>query len=95
MLSPRLPASPPSTKLVNFRSAHPPEKGVKTLSVTLLDVRHINTKLTVGVGELEGVEERGGSLEVGSTGDDLVDEVLDTDDRVLAQRLLNLSLIHI
>lgn len=45
--------------------------------------------LTVGVGELEGVKEGGGGLEVGSAGDQLVDQVLDTDEAVLAQSLLD------
>jgi len=44
---------------------------------------------TVGVGELEGVKEGGGGLEVGSAGDQLVDQVLDTDEAVLAQSLLD------
>lgn len=45
--------------------------------------------LTVGVGELEGVKEGGGGLEVGSAGDQLVDQVLNTDEAVLAQSLLD------
>jgi hypothetical protein len=48
-----------------------------------------NRGLTVGVGELEGVKEGGGGLEVGSAGDQLVDQVLDTDEAVLAQSLLD------
>lgn len=45
--------------------------------------------LTVRVGELEGVKESSSGLEVGSTGDQLVNKVLDTDDPVLAQNLFN------
>lgn len=44
---------------------------------------------TVGVGELEGPEEVGGLLEVGADSEDLVDEILHTDDSVLAEVLLD------
>ena len=44
---------------------------------------------TVGVGQLEGPQEVGGLLEVGADGVDLVDQVLNADDAVLAQVLLN------
>lgn len=44
---------------------------------------------TSGVGELEGPEESVGRLEVGANGGDLVNEVLNRDDTVLAERLLN------
>jgi hypothetical protein len=44
---------------------------------------------TSGVGELEGPEEVGGLLEVGANGVDLVDEILNTDNAVLAEVLLN------
>lgn len=40
--------------------------------------------------ELEGPQEVGGLLEGGASGDDLVDEVLNTDDVVLAQDLLKI-----
>ena len=43
----------------------------------------------VGVVELEGPEEVGGLLEVGSNGGNLVDEILNADDAVLAERLLD------
>lgn len=42
-----------------------------------------------GVAELEGPQEVGGLLEVGADGVDLVDEVLHTDDAVLAEVLLD------
>lgn len=44
---------------------------------------------TSGVRELEGPEEVGGLLEVGPDGVDLVDEILNTDNAVLAEVLLN------
>jgi hypothetical protein len=44
---------------------------------------------TSGVGELEGPEEVGGLLEVGANSVDLVDEILNTDNAVLAKVLLN------
>jgi hypothetical protein len=44
---------------------------------------------TSGVGELEGPEEVGGLLEVGADSEDLVDEILNTDNAVLAEVLLN------
>lgn len=44
---------------------------------------------TVGVAELEGPQEVGGLLEVGADGVDLVDQVLHTDDAVLAEVLLD------
>lgn len=43
----------------------------------------------VGVGELERPEEVGGLLEVGAGGDDLVNEILNTEDVVLAEVLLD------
>lgn len=48
--------------------------------VTALDVANELSRppSTGGVGELEGPKVGGGLLEVGSTGDDLVNEVLDT-----------------
>ena len=47
------------------------------------------TEATVGVAELEGPQEVGGLLEVGADGVDLVNQVLNADDAVLAQVLLN------
>lgn len=44
---------------------------------------------TVGVRELEGPEEVGDGLEVGAAGGDLVNDVLDREDAVLAKVLLN------
>lgn len=44
---------------------------------------------TVGVGELEGPQEVGGLLEVGADGVDLVDEILNADNAVLAEVLLD------
>lgn len=44
---------------------------------------------TSGVGELEGPQEVGGLLEVGSNGVDLVDKILDADNAVLAKVLLD------
>lgn len=44
---------------------------------------------TVGVGQLEGPQEVGGLLEVGADGVDLVDEILHTDNAVLAEVLLD------
>lgn len=44
---------------------------------------------TVGVGELEGPQEVGGLLEVGADGVDLVDEILNADNAVLAKVLLD------
>ena len=43
----------------------------------------------VRVAELEGPQEVGGLLEVGANGVDLVDEILNADDAVLAEVLLN------
>lgn len=47
------------------------------------------TEATVGVAELEGPQEVGGLLEVGANGEDLVDEILNADDAVLAKGGLN------
>jgi hypothetical protein len=46
-----------------------------------------------GVVQLEGPQEVGGLLEVGSDGVDLVDQVLNANDAVLAQRLLNQGVV--
>lgn len=48
---------------------------------------------TSRVGELEGPQEVGGLLEVGADGVDLVNEILHTNDAVLAERLLNDSIV--
>ena len=47
------------------------------------------TETAVGVAELEGPQEIGGLLEVGANSEDLVDEILNTDDAVLAEVLLD------
>lgn len=44
---------------------------------------------TVGVGQLEGPQEVGSLLEVGADGEDLVDQILDTDEAVLAEHILD------
>lgn len=59
--------------------------------VTTLDevVELAGPEAAVGVGKLEGPEEVGGLLEVGTNGVDLVDQVLHTDNAVLAEVLLD------
>ena len=59
--------------------------------ITTLDevLELAGTETTSGGGELEGPEEVGGLLEVGANGVDLVNEVLDADNAVLAEVLLN------
>lgn len=59
--------------------------------VTTLDevLELAGAEATVGVGQLEGPQEVGGLLEVGADGVDLVDQILDTDDTVLAEVLLD------
>lgn len=59
--------------------------------VTALDevLELAGTEATGGRGQLEGPQEVGGLLEVGANGVDLVDEVLDADDAVLAEVLLD------
>ena len=59
--------------------------------VTTLDevLELAGTEATGRRGQLEGPEEVGGLLEVGADGVDLVDEVLDADDAVLAEVLLD------
>lgn len=60
-------------------------------SVTTLNevVELARVETTVGVGELEGPEEVGSLLEVGADGVDLVDEILNADDTVLAEVLFD------
>lgn len=48
-----------------------------------------STETTVGVGQLEGPQEVVGLLEVGANGVDLVDQILHTDNAVLAEVLLD------
>ena len=59
--------------------------------VTALDevTELAGAEATGGRGELEGPQEVGGLLEVGADGVDLVDQVLDADDAVLAEVLLD------
>ncbi len=59
--------------------------------ITTLDevLELAGAEATVGVAELEGPQEVGGLLEVGADGVDLVDQVLNADNTVLAQVLLN------
>lgn len=52
---------------------------------TLSKVSKLLDKSTSGAGELEGPEEAGGLSEVRSRGEDLVDDVLNADDAVLAE----------
>jgi hypothetical protein len=47
-------------------------------------------RLTLGAGELEGVEEVVSLLEVGANGVELVDEILDADNAKLAERVLHM-----
>jgi len=74
---------------------HLADEGVDSLlavtKVTTLDevLELAGTEAASGVGELEGPEEVGGLLEVGADSVDLVDEILNTDNAVLAEVLLN------
>jgi hypothetical protein len=68
-------------------------------TVTSITTFNIVEELTfsphvVRVGELEGPEEVGGFLEVRTNGSDFVNEIFNTDDVVLAQRLFNDSVIR-
>ena len=61
-----------------------------TIVTTLNEVLELAlVEATSGVGELEGPEEVVGLLEVGANGVDLVDQILNTDDAVLAEVLLD------
>jgi hypothetical protein len=64
--------------------------------LTVTEVSSLNEVLELagaessgGGGELEGPEEVGGLLEVGSNGEDLVDQVLNGDDSELSELGLN------
>lgn len=48
-----------------------------------------SAEATVGVGQLEGPQEVRGLLEVGSNGEDLVDQILNADQAVLAERIFD------
>lgn len=79
----------------NPRLVHLADESVDSLlavaKITTLDevLELAGAEATSGVGELEGPEEVGGLLEVGADGVDLVDEILNTDNAVLAEILLN------
>ena len=90
------PSISPANQLRRWkRLVHLPDEGVDVLltvtKVTTLDVvlELASAEATSGVGELEGPEEVGGLLEVGAGGDDLVDEILNTEDVVLAEVLFD------
>jgi hypothetical protein len=74
---------------------HLPNQGVDVLLpvakvTTLNEVLELaGAEAAVGVAKLEGPEEVGGLLEVGADSHDLVDQVLNADDAVLAKVLLN------
>jgi hypothetical protein len=53
------------------------------------EVVGLGAPAAVGVVELEGPEEVGGLLEVGTNGGNLVDQILNANDAVLAERLLD------
>jgi hypothetical protein len=55
----------------------------------LLEVDQLLGESTVGGGKLEGSEELVDRLEFVTTGEDLVDHILDTDDSVFAKRFLD------
>lgn len=74
---------------------HLADQGVDVL-LTVTSVTTLNevpelagAEATVGVGQLEGPQEVGGLLEVGANSVDLVDQVLNTDNAVLAEVLLD------
>jgi len=78
---------------------HLADEGVDVLltvaKVTTLDevAELARAEATGGVAELEGPEEVGSLLEVGANSDDLVDEILNADDAVLAEGLLDNGVI--
>lgn len=83
MLCSRSPVAPPSTKWLNFLRLLN-EDGQRACS------SHIKTcpdalEAAVGAGKLEWPEERRDLLEVGAGGVDLVDDVLNGNDAVLAE----------
>jgi hypothetical protein len=81
--------------LLFINLVHLADEGVDSLltvaKVTTLDevLELAGTEATSGVAELEGPQEVGGLLEVGANGEDLVDEILNADDAVLAEGGLN------
>jgi len=61
-----------------------------TIVTTLDEVLELpSVEAAVGVGQLEGPQKVAGLLEVGANSDDLVDQVLNADNAVLAQVVLN------
>ena len=78
---------------------HLPDELVDVLltvtQVTTLDevLELAGAETTVGVGELEGPQEVGGLFEVGADGVNLVDQILHADNAVLAEVLLDDSVI--
>ena len=87
MASPVVPKRGPLVHLSDQRV----DVGLPVAKVTTLDkvLELARPPAAVGVGELEGPEEVGGLLEVGAGGDDLVDEILNTEDVVLAEVLFD------
>lgn len=84
-----------STYLITSILVHLADESVDGLlavaKVTTLDevLELAGAEATGGVAELEGPQEVGCLLEVGADGEDLVDEILKTDNAVLAERLLD------
>ena len=70
------------------------ENLVVTVVTTLVEVLEFLAESAVGGGQLEGPEEVGALLEVGSDGVDLVDQILDGEDTELAENLLDLLVLH-
>lgn len=60
-----------------------------TAAATLLEVSELLAEATLGGGQLDGPQEVGGLLEVGTAGEDLVHEILHAHNIVLAQTLLD------
>ncbi len=82
-------------QVILLRLVHATNNGVDSLAavtgVAALSVvgELLALEATVGVRKLEGPEEVGDSLEVGAAGGDLVNNVLDREDAVLAEVLLD------
>jgi len=81
-----------TTRLNHFRQERVDEV-LPASEVTALDkVVGLLAEATGGSVQLEGPQEVGGVLEVGSNGDDLVDQIFDANDAESAQVLLMMSL---
>ena len=65
-----------------------------TVITTLVEVEQLLAEASVGARQLEGPQEVGALLEVGSHGVDLVDQVVHRQDAELAQHLLHLLVLH-